>query len=340
MPGPSGQVRNRAALPYGAVMATGLASEIAPMAHASPLRLPLLWIAVCIAVAIGIGRAIGRRRSQQNPPLPLPFHFGHFTIPIGLEVLASGLDHLGGPAALGAAAATTVVAWMLTAVLIARIAQLLSQRRSCDRVDGVWFLAPAALLADATGVAGMARWSPASTHDALGWLATAALGSGAIGYAAVLVLAAIAFIRSKMADNSRSSWWIAAGCGGLGAAAAGRVRAVAPFAATAASQHAFGWAALGFWAVGTTALVPVLAGSLYFVARIRHLNGVLPWTPTFSTGVYALGAGSLARHIDVPVFSTVAAAAAIAMLLMWTLTVFGRLAAMATHQHGFRPDTC
>lgn len=340
MPGPPASVRIRAALPYGAVMATGLASEIAPMAHASPLRLPLLWMAVFIAVAIAIRGTIGRRRGRQDPPLTLTLRFGQFTIPIGLEVLASGLDRLGGPAALGGAAATTVVAWTLTAVLIARIARRLVQRRGRARVEGVWFLAPAALLADAIGVAGMIGWSPASTHGLLGWLAIASLGSGAIGYAAVLVLAAIALTRSNIANHSRSSWWIGAGCGGLGAAAAGRVRAVAPFAATAASQHAFGWAALGFWAVGTTALVPVLAGSLYFVARIRHLNGALPWTPTFSTGVYALGAGSLARHIDVPVFSTVAAAAAIAMLLMWTLTVFGRLAAMATHQHGFRPDTC
>jgi len=327
-------------LPHGAVMATGLGSELAPMAHASPLRLPLLEIAVCIAVAIGVRGAIGRRRSRQDPPLTLTLRFGQFTIPIGLEMLASGLDCKGAPAALGAAAATTVAAWTLTAVLIARIAQLLPERQSRDCVDGVWFLAPAAVLADAIGVAGMAGWSPVSTHGLLGWLAIASLGSGAIGYAAVLVLAAIAFTRSNIANRGRSSWWIVAGCGGLGAAAAGRVRAVVPFAATAASQHAFGWAALGFWAAGTTALVPVLAGSLYFVARIRHLPGALPWTPTFSTGVYALGAGSLARLFDVPVFSTVAAAAAIAMLSMWTLTVFGRLAAMATHQHGSRPDNC
>ena len=339
-------MRNRAALPYGAVMATGLASEVAPMAHAGPLRLPLFWTAVVIAAAIGTQGAIGRRRSRHDlqPPPPLPLRFGQFTIPIGLEVLAGGLDRMGCPAALGGAAATTAVAWTLTVVLVARVARLLAlllaQRRGLYRVDGVWFLAPAALLADAIGVAGMTRWLPASTHDALGWLATAALGSGSMCYAAVIVLAAIALARSNMADHLRSSWWIAAGCGGLGAAAAGRVGAVAPFVVTAAARHAFGWAALGLWAAGSTALVPVLAGSLCFVARSRHLKGTLPWTPTFSTGVYALGAGALARRFDIPVLSTVAVAGAIAILLMWTLTVLGHLAALSTHQHGSRPDNC
>jgi tellurite resistance protein TehA-like permease len=321
-------------------MATGLASEVAPMAHAGPLQGPLLWMAVVIAVAINIKGAIAFRRSRHDLPLPLPIRFGQFTVPIGLEVLASGLDRIGDPAALGGAAATTVVAWTLTAVLIARIAQLLPQHRGRDRIDGVWFLAPAALLADAIGIAGMTEWSPASTHDTLGWLAAVALGSGTIGYAAVFVLAAIAFTRSKMADHNRSSWWIAAGCGGLGAAAVGRVTAVAPFAATAASHHVFGWSALGFWAAGTTALVPVLAGSLCFVVRIRHLKGAIPWTPTFSTGVYALGAGALARLFDIPAFSTIAVVTAIAMLLMWMLTVFGRLATTATHQRRSRPDAC
>ena len=310
------------------------------MAHAGPLQGSLLWMAVVIAVAINIKGAIAFRRSRHDLPLPLPIRFGQFTVPIGLEVLASGLDRIGDPAALGGAAATTVVAWTLTIVLIARIAQLVARRRGRDRIDGVWFLAPAALLADAIGVAGMTEWSPASTHDTLGWLAAVALGSGTIGYAAVLVLAAIAFTRSNKVDRGRSSWWIAAGCGGLGAAAAGRVRAVAPFAATAAAQHAFRWTALGFWAAGTTALVPVLAGSLCFVVRIRHPKGAFPWTPTFSTGVYALGARALARLFDIPAVSTIAVVTAIAMLLMWTLTVFGRLATMATHQRRSRPDAC
>ncbi len=319
-------------------MATGLASELAPVAHARPLWLPLFWMTVVTAVTIGIRGPIGRQRSRKDPPLTLPLRFGRFTIPIGLEVLARGLGRLGAPAVRGVAAATTGVAWTLTAVLMVGVARALAPRRGRDRIDGLWFLAPAALLADAIGVARMIGWSPDSTHALLGWLATASLGLGAIGYAAALVLAAIGFTRSSLAGHGRSSWWIAAGCGGLGAAAAGRVSAVVPFAATGVPHDAFEWTALGFWAAGSTVLVPVLAASLWYLARIRHPKGAPPWTPTFSTGVCALGTGALARLFDIAVLSTVASAAAIVTLSMWALTVVGRLAAVGTHQQGSQPD--
>jgi len=329
-------MRTRAALPYAAVMATGLASELAPIAHASSLLLPLLWLGVTVAVIIGAGEVIRLRRLRKEPALTLPLRFGLFTVPIGLEVVADGLDRVGAPALRDAAATTTGIAWALTAVLMVGVARLLAQRCGRGRIDGVWFLAPAALLADAIGGAGAIGRLPESMHAMLGWLAVTSLGLGAIGYAGTLVLAAIGFIRSKWADYGRSSWWIAAGCGGLGAAAAGRVSTVALFSATGTSREVFEWTCFGFWAAGTAVLVPVVAVSLGYLVRTRRARGVPPWTPTFSTGVYALGTLALARLFDVPVLSTVASAAAVVTLAMWAITVVGRLAAARTHRQGSR----
>ena len=57
-------------------------------------------------------------------------------------------------------------------------------------VGGAWFLAPAALLADAHALTGLVGGEPAATRHVLGWLALVAAGLGALGYGLVVVLAA------------------------------------------------------------------------------------------------------------------------------------------------------
>jgi len=83
----------------------------------------------------------------------------------------------------------------------------------------------------------------------------------------------------------------------------------------------FGWAALGCWTVASSALVPVLVGSGHYLLGLRRLTGRPPWPPTFSTGVYALGAIQVGRLLHLPSITSLGDAAAIATLCLWGLTV-------------------
>ncbi len=308
-------------------MATGVASQLAGPAGMGALRVPLLAVTVAVALAIvGLGVS-GRRPRRAGRPV---VGFGDFTVPIGLAVVGSGLARLGGP---GVAAADGVVAaaWIITGVLAATVVvPVTAAPPGLAAVGGTWFLAPAALLADAIGAGAVA--GPTTGHSpALGWLAVAAAGLGIVGYLAVMGVAAVRVVVHRVAGVPRAPWWIAAGCGGLSAAAVGRISAVDPLGRGGAILHGSGWVALGCWVVGGIALVPVLAGSLRYLVGLRRLVGRPPWPPTFSTGVYALGAGQVGRLLGNPAIVRVGEVAAVGTIGLWLLTVVAHLPRLARH---------
>ena len=118
-------------------------------------------------------------------------------------------------------------------------------------------------------------------------------------------------------------WWGAAGCGGLTAAAVGQAAAVSPLGFGVAELRGFGWAALGFWAVASALLIPIVVGSTSFL--LRHPLGRVPWPPAFSTGVYALGAVQAGKLLGFPAVTDAAVAAAAGALSLWTLAVLSRI---------------
>lgn len=322
------------ALPYGAVMATGAASALAGPAGLGFLRVPLLSLGLAAGFFIAVSPTVGHRRRRQTPKAqktdrPAPSRMGEFSIPVGLAVLGGGLARLPGPVALGAAAFAVGAAWVATVLLgVMLLLPLVGRWPGSTSVDGAWFLVPAALLADAAGVAGLVAHSPPQAVRALGWVVFCATCVGAAGYLAVGGLAALRVALIGVGVRPLAPWWIAAGCGGLTAAAVGRASAVSPFGTSPANAHAFGWVALAFWAVAGAILLPVLAGSIRFLAGLRHPGGHPPWPPTFSTGVYALGAAQAGRLLDLAAVTTVADFAAAATLALWALTVVGRLPAL------------
>ena len=326
--------RSRSSLPFGAVMATGAASQLAGSAKVGWLGAPLLLVAMAIALTV-IG--LGMRAPSRSAHYPAA-RLGDFTIPIGLAVIGNSVAQFGGPVLALGAAVIVASAWAYTGLLVFSVVlPLLSPKPGLQAVDGTWFLAPAALLADGIGVASVAVRLP-RPFALLGWLAFASVTAGVVGYLVVAGLAVARVARHGLAGAPSAPWWIAAGCGGLSAAALGRSSAVFPAGHGAELLHAFGVAALALWMVGTAALLPVLAGSIRYGVGVRRLAGRPPWPPAFSTGVYALGAGQVSRLLGVPVIAAVAAAAAVATLFFWLFTVAAHLPRLPMLFSGFHGE--
>lgn len=302
-------------LAFGPVMATGAASQLASPAGVDALRLPLLWLTIALALAVAIAGAANRMQRRRAPTAS----FGDFTVPIGLAVIGGGIARLAGPIALGAAIGAAALASMVTVGLMFTVIPSVSRSSSgLASVGGIWFLAPAAVLADAIGIAALGTRAPAS-GVVLGWAAMVAAAVGAAGYLFVFGLAAARVAIHRLNGTARSPWWIAAGCGGLSAAALGRAEAVTR--TSSGLLHTFGWAALGCWIVGSSSLVPVLVGSGRYLLGLRKLTKSPPWPPTFSTGVYALGTIQVGRLLHLASITSLADAAAIATVCLWGFTV-------------------
>ncbi len=315
----------RLGLPYGAVMATGGAGQLAGACGLPGAARPLLWLAVAEAGWIA-GRGLVRHRGELRLPpsawarIGLPAeHTGVLTVPLGLAVVATGLSTQPGLAkVLGAA--FVVLAWLSAAVFVARFAVSVTRRDGTTAVDGGWFLAPAALLGAGIAAAAYAGQTVGVLADLLRWVALVAAAVGVAGYWAVAAGAALAVARRGLGQGRRVLWWIAAGCGGLAAAAVGRVlaagRALVPSGVAAAGHVVAG----ATWSVAAVLAVPIVVASVRSLARTRRIVRAAPWPPTFSTAVFALGALATAKMLGVPAVTGVGKVAAGATLALWAVT--------------------
>ncbi len=309
-------------------MATAGASQLSGLTPLRPLAFPLLCLAIAEAALIPVLGALARRcagdcRLRLLPGVPAEGLFGDFTVPVGLAVIGTGLARIGTGPAVGAALGATALAWVTTLALVGRVVAPVAVRRpGLAGVDGAWFLGPAALLADAMAVAAI-QPRVRALGPGLTWLALVTCALGVVAYAFVLSLATLRVSRAGMGGTARSPWWISAGCGGLAAACVGRVAQVAPGGVAprgGVGPAGFAAAALALWAIGTALLVPVLAGSLAYLARWLRPHGSPPWPPTFSTGVYALGAIQAGRLGHLRAVSSLGRAAGLATLGLWAVT--------------------
>jgi tellurite resistance protein TehA-like permease len=319
--------RVRSALPFGAVMATGGASQVARFTAFHPLAVPLLWLTVALVVTIPVFGLLRRRWAgdamlRMVPSIPAEALFGDFTVPVGLAVTGTGLAGLGTSPALGGALCALALAWASTIVVTARVVTPLAiHLPGVAAIDGAWFLAPAAVLADAIATAAVIPRLSVSVRPGLGWLALVACGLGVAGYGLTLALAAVRVHRVGTGNASQALWWVSAGCGGLGAASIGQVATITPVGGESdAADHAFASAALVLWSVASILLVPIVVGSLAYLYRFRRLHGSPPWPPTFSTGVYALGADQAGRLGNIHSISVIGTAAGVATVALWFVT--------------------
>jgi hypothetical protein len=308
-------------------MATGGASQVARLTELHPLAVPLLWMTVAEVVAIPAFGLLRRRSAGDAvlrlvPSVPAEAHFGDFTVPVGLAVTGTGLTGLGTAQTFGGALCALALAWVSTIVVTARVVMpVATHLPGVTAVDGAWFLAPAALLADAIATAAVSPRLPVPVRPALGWLALVACGLGVAGYGLTLALAAVRVHHVGTGNAPQALWWVSAGCGGLAAASIGQVATVTPVGGeNATTNDAFASAALTLWTVGSILLVPVVIGSLAYLYRLRRLHGSPPWPPTFSAGVYALGADQAGRLGHIRPISVIGEAAGVATVVLWFVT--------------------
>ena len=242
-------------------------------------------------------------------------------MPLGLTVIASDVLALGTTASRGPlwfAAICLVMAWATSVMAIGRFAWSLAARGfDLHRLDGAWFLVPAALFGAGIATDRVAAQLAGHWPDALRELAAGSVVIGAFGYWVLIVLAGLRIRRHGLGSPPRVSWWIAMGCAGLGAAALGQVLQQRPRAVPAQ------------WLLDATALsmgvamllsVPVLLLSARFVLRQCRFRATASWPPTFSTAVLAFGAFQAGGVLHVPALGTLGLGAADATLLFWSVT--------------------
>lgn len=327
-----GERLGSSALPFGAVMATGAAAQVASAGPLRPLAFPLLLLALLEALVLlalfatrwclrrcektDHARVAARSRWWMSPER----RYGLFTVPVGCAVIATGLSAYRPSAALGVALGSLAVA-IVSALALGGLLDLLVLLRKpgVAGVDGTWFLGPAAALAIAISLVALQTRLPMVAPEGIRVAALAWCAAGAFGYGAVLLLAAARVRQAGLGRANRAPWWISAGCGGLTAAAAGRVAAgLGPLQALARPDLA--WVALVTWAVGSVLLVPILIGSSYSLWTEHWPPRIAPWPPTFSTGVYALGSDQVGRVWHLQAVSAIGQIAGIATVLFWAAT--------------------
>lgn len=310
-------------MPFAAVMATGIASQLAGRAGVGVLTGPLLWLAVLQAVGIAVAGGPARRSFAG---------LGDLTVPIGLAVIATALANRGGSVAIGGATGALALSWVTLLWLVVRLAARLAGQRAhpqcpAQHVDGRWFLAPAAMLAVGGSTAAVLARMVGDRSSTLAGVVVVTLALGVAGYATVLWTAGLRLRRSGLAGISGAPWWIAGGCGGLAAAAIGRAAAVAPVAGWTGGATAPRVAVLALWGVATVVLLPVVAMSLRYLVHRHGPLGPGPWPPTFSTGVYALGTIQVATVWHLTAGGAGADALAAATMVLWAVTSMLRLRA-------------
>lgn len=298
--------RSGTGLPFGAVMATGAAAQLCDLVGVAAWAPLFVVLTIVIAAAVTVTGVLGLRR-----PGALRVGFGHFTIPVGLGVIAVTLAGADAPAPAVLRTGCAVAAWASTAVLlVAVVGHLPWSRPGLAAVNGVWFIAPAALLADAAAAVVLVPAAAPAAADAAVAVAVWCVWCGVAGYAVLLVVAAVRVVRHRFAGAPGVAWWIVTGCGGLAADALGHVAVVDPGA-----RSAFTVAAVACWTVATIVFVPIGVGSVLSLWRRRRVGGA--WPPAFSSGVYALGTAQVALLLPAPGMQPVAVIVAVETLVVW-----------------------
>ena len=344
--GPASSLALRAGLPFGAVMATGAASQICQLLGIRDAVQPLLWLAVAEAVFITV-RGVIRHRDEFALPLrawtrigPPAEHAGVLTVPLGLAVITAGLAGPGSVAPSGLATASLVLTWLTGVIFVARF--VLSAGRAgfpLHRMDGAWFLAPAAILGAGIASAACSAHAEPSYAAVLRWLALVAAIGGTAGYWALMPVAAAGVARHRGATGPAVLWWIWAGCGGLAAACLSKALGAKGATWAPALRAVLSPLATATWIAAAVLLVPIVVVSVRFLLGRPKPAPALPWPPTFSTAVFALGGLDVGVLAGIDPVGTLGKVAGYAALAGWAITAAWNLRSLWLSQPA-APASC
>lgn len=325
-----GRAGVRGGLPYGAVMATAGASALAGACGLQVLVAPLLALAVAQALWVPIADS-WRHRRELGPVCrgwcaigPAHEHSGIHTVPLGLAVIAGGVAALAaggaGPWALIFAWTCLVLAWLLTIACVGSFAwSLVFRAAPLQKLDGAWFLVPAALLGAGIAADAVARLESGDRAAVMSALALAAVLCGWLGYWAIAWLALVRIRWHGLGGVPQARWWIAMGCAGLAAAAlAGALHIPVR---DVWLQRLFHDALAATVIMAIVLCVPVLIGSAVFLLRRCRYCAPAAWPPTFSTAVFALGCLEAAAVLQSPALRLLGLGAGYATLVFWAATI-------------------
>jgi hypothetical protein len=326
---PRGTGRQRGALPFGAVMATGAVSQLSGLAGVPRLRLPLLIVAMATAVFAAGAGVTGMVRAGRRTS-PTTARFGAFTVPVGLAVIAAGLAATPGRGSMTVAVVVAALAGLTSLLTTTSVlVTFIRQHPGLTDVNGVWFIGPAAFLAVAVATAAIGAQSAAPPFP-WDWVGLGAVAVGTAGFAVLLVVAALRVAVHGISDAPAVPWWIVTGCGGLAALALGRVAADSPDPGASTILRA---ASLACGAVATLVLIPVVAGSGRYLRHVPRRPWRAAWPPAFSTGVYALGCAEMAGMFQWPPVAVLARVAAVETMIVWAVIAGIHIVAWLSHFH-------
>jgi len=326
----------RVGLPFGFVMATGAASQLAGLCGEAWALKPLLWLAVAAAVWI-TGYGAFRHRAQFRAPLstwtalgPPAQHGGVLTVPLGLAVVSTGLAGQTGGFAAAVATVGLVLAWLAVLVFVPRFVASVSRTRRLSALDGSWFLAPAVLLGVAiSNVAFVPHEASTVTQDWLRFSALTAAILGALGYWTVLAAAAVRVARYRLGGARPVLWWIWAGCGGLAATSMSKAIGASGSHWDSTITAILRPAVAVTWTVAAVLIVPILLlGARFMITTCKYQQHAL-WPPTFSSAVFALGGLAAGKLLASQTMSNIGKYAGYLTLIFWVVTATWNLTRLA-----------
>ncbi len=313
-------------LPFGVVMATAALSQIAKLVHFTIAVKPFVWLAVAEVILIVAFRIpkirFGFKIDPQVSTHTREYRFnpGMFTIPLGISVTAAGVlqNYPGTLVILGIS--LYIMAWLSEIGFLFDLAKHLAAL-VLSEIDGGWFLIPASFLSlGATSLLGASSLGQ-GYHHLLYLTAMTSSVIGVVGYYLVVVLTVFRLLYRGFPKTHIVLWWISAGCAGLSSFALAKQLSPVHISLSNTTFAILKFIDTMTWSFGLLLLMPIVWFSLVHLFRLRHFPKSIPWPPTFSTAVFALGSfatGALVRSEWVYDLGVVTGTVA---LVLWAVTV-------------------
>jgi len=328
---------------FSVVMATGIVSVALRLAHWPLISAVLLAIAATAFTVLAAAAALRAAASPAGLRADLASAknaFTSFAFVAACDVLGDRLAGDGHDAVAAALAAAALAAWLaLTWLVPARLAARRGGPRQITDVSGNWYLWAVGVqsLAIAATFLRAGHVIPAQPAVLAG---LAAWSAGVLLYLVISGLVAVRLLRAGLRPQDPTApYWVAMGAASITVLAAAQILRIQGSAAAVAIRPALTALAIGFWAVATILILPLVARGAW-----RHLARGQPlgyrsdlWMIVFPAGMYASAGMQLGIAARLPLIHAVGQAATWPAAAIWALTLLAMLATLIKHPRRRKP---